>query len=336
MEICSYKLWTILWWIPTTVDINTVLGKVYDGQEVLVPEDVTTNSTLTDSKDYTYTYYEWVEKVPGSGKYEWAILSQFKWNNGRYESIDPDLSVERPINVGKYMVEVIIPAISNYSQGIGKKEFEITGKEIDLVWGNDQLTYNGRAQEIRVDAPLVDVEKQNVNDIGKQLSVTVVPVKVGGDTYHKAIGSYKATADISTLSSNYIVNPATITKTFYINPQVVMVQLNQSLTYTGDPYLFSAYDQNLNPNGYIATGLCYDSVNGVNHKIYGDLKLTKTAVRAQAYKQFGSTKDFEWLNNIDADTCIILDENGNQVQSNYIINYNLNVNINFSKINILI
>ncbi len=312
--------------IQTTVTINTVLGKVYDGYEVLIPEDVTTNSTMQDSTDYTYTYYKWEQK--SNGDYDWAMISSFEWKNGKYESIHIDLSVDRPIDVGKYMVEVTIPAATNYSVGVGTKEFEITSKPIDLIWSNDALTYNGLSQSATVQAP-------QTKGTYLSLTTTITPISATGDVDHKAVGSYLATADCSTISSNYTVTDSTKTKTFTISPKALLVQLNQSVVYTGTETVFTPYNETTNPSGFIVSGLCSDSTNGVSHSVYGNLVLSKTGVRTNSYKQFGTANDYYWSgNSVNGDTCVVLDENGNQVQSNYSIAYNLSVIINYSSISI--
>lgn len=266
----------------STIEIED-LTKTYNALEVLNPT-VTTNNNETPVERYEINYY--------------------MWNGTQYAYMGDGI---RPINTGKYQVDVVIPSSNNFNGVAGMKEFEIKGKEVSLQWSNSSFVYNGAPQAPQAYFPTADDEHVPI-------TYSYQPSRPGGDVNHTAQGVYLATASIGT-NNNYILNKDTITCPFSISPRAVTITLNQKRTYSNSTFTFTFNTS----DGFSV----YNIVD--THRVSSLLTSKHSSVAI--YK---SINDFEW-NSADG-TCVILDAHGTDVSSNYKVNYNLQLEINYSSI----
>lgn len=309
------------------VRIDVDLNKTYDSQEVLIPENVyTSNNEAQDLTMYTFNYYEWLYN-PNKTQYEWSIMSTIQWNDTTHGwEVIAGAAISRPVNVGKYLVEVIVPETTNYKSGSATHEFEIKPLSVDVSWEKLEFEYDGTSKTPSAYLPLCGTDSVPLN-------ITVTPQTITADANHKNVGGYLATASIDTSSyqtGNYVINVTTSQTLFNIVKRNVIVSLDVFTPYvsSGTFNYYAATTEN--PDGFTTAGL----VNNTPyiHKINGNLIIKNGSVGT--YTEMNSSNGFMWSNSLGETTqCVIRDESNNDVTANYNVKYNLKAVISYSDIN---
>ena len=168
--------------------------------EVLEPGQFYTNNTEVDRKNYTITY-----KIYDS-------------NNDTYLEMDGNVKLDgtivkelRPINVGKYLITVIIPQSESFKEVEASREFVISAATFKMTWLASEFVYNGNEQK---PVPLFQGEAINKDIESGRLVYTINSVSTSDPTYTESInaGSYQATAVLD--SKNYTFDESSAT-TYY-------------------------------------------------------------------------------------------------------------------------
>lgn len=303
----------------TIVEYVSNLSRVYDGNEVTIPEIIMTSrddaneGTLVDR--YTYKYYQYDENgnlIPE------PIFTQY-YDNDLQQIVT---NGHRAINVGRYRMEIIIPASENFAAVTYSDDFTISSFVTDVTWQDLVFTYDGTPKAPTAYLQLVPTDKLNGQHMRIQIDVSVTPNAVNGDINHKNKGTYTATASLNLALSdpkiaNYIIGEKTKNVTFVIQPRSTVITLNypQSL-YKGDiDYLM--YYKGLNKEGYKFTA----SNIVPEHKITDYLKLNYDGP-----KEYNKPTDFTWMDGVN-DVALanqkprIYDENNVDVTDNYLLGY---------------
>lgn len=291
-------------------EIESKLSKVYDGFEVFLPEQITLHPELNSEK-YVFRYYEY-----DINRNEYAIMSVIQWNSvkGEYEIVNHSGSYARPVNVGKYSLEVEIPETLNYKGQIIFQEFEITGKKISASWDKTTFVYDGTAK-----SPTVSFNFA-ANDMAKIPLLYEYKPLSNGDTSHKNVGVYEVTVIIAptyTLN-NYIVDTDTNKTTFSITKASTTITLNSQRAHGPSDYLFT-FSQEAGINYFNASYLAD------GHTITSTLKCNSNNVGI-----YNKISEFTWMSSDN--NCKIIDSDGNTVTENYNIYYSLSLTINYSDI----
>ena len=280
------------------------MGKIYDGNEVLLPSDVVTNTTVDRSK-WDISYYQYDEE------------------NGWF-----DMENARPIDVGKYKILVVVPTYDDYGvelssefTGASKEvEFEITPVTLVMNWNGTTFTYNGDVQ-----LPSYTISSM------VQTSLDVTKVKPSINVYNVQnpavlvdpidVGVYVATADI-TETGNYVIADTYRTTTYSIRQRTIVVSAKQQVIYSGSKFVLNYADANY---PYTVSNLCAD------HIVYNSPLTTTTHVTG-LYAATGNTLDntnLKWVYNDNID---IRDKNFNKVIDNYKVEYNIAFTIDFNSV----
>lgn len=297
----------------TTVTIADNMNQVYNGMEVTLPNTIFTNNTDALRDSYTFRYYKQAE----DGNYYpvWEMV------NGEGSSIGTG---KRPIDAGKYRIEVEVPETKNFTGQSAYKDFEITALAVNIKWTGTQFIYDGTAKlpEAYLQISKADAEK----GISVPLIISVQPATANADTAHKAVGAYIATAEIDTdvyATGNYSILKASQSCTFSITQREVEITVNQTLGYFGSCPMFY-FDSS---TGNVLT---YTVSNIVSRHYMTDILVSKHG----EIGIYAGLDNFDWqdsaLNPVSSPR--ILDENGNNVTANYAIKYNLKLVINTSEL----
>lgn len=303
----------------TIIEYVSNLSRVYDGNEVTIPEIIKTSrddaheGTLVDR--YTYKYYQY--DADGNLIPE-PIFTQY-YDNDLQQVVT---NGHRAIDVGRYRMEIIIPESQNFAAVTYSDDFTISSFITDVTWQDLQFTYDGTSKTPRAYLQLVPTDKLNGQHMQIQIDVTVTPNAINGDVNHKNKGTYTATASLNLGMSdpkiaNYLISERTKNVTFVIQPRSTVITLNypQSL-YKGDvDYLM--YYKGLNKDGYK-----FSASNIVpEHKITDYLKLNYDGPR-----EYNKPSDFTWMDGVN-DVVLakqkprIYDENNVDVTDNYLLGY---------------
>lgn len=152
-----------------------------------------------DDLDYRFFDSDACDQVYSKTQYKPTVTcSNPDYVGGR----DYEVSYDDNTDVGTGCVYV--EGIGNYG-GLVVFDFEITPKEVDVVWTNDEIVYDGNAHLPTGTADSDDVVKGDTVDIS-------VKTEDGKDAIE--IGAY--TAQAASLNPNYIVSDATKTHPFTI------------------------------------------------------------------------------------------------------------------------
>ncbi|MDE6656539.1 MAG: hypothetical protein K2J85_06075, partial [Anaeroplasmataceae bacterium] len=321
----------------TVIEYVSNLSRVYDGNEVTIPEIIKTSrddakeGTLVDR--YTYKYYKY--DALGNLIPEPIFTQEY---NAELEQVVTN--GHRAVDVGRYRMEIVIPASANFEGATYSDDFTISSFVTDITWQNLSFVYDGTPKKPTAYLQLVQADKQNGSIQNITIDVTVTPNAKDGDTRHINKGTYTATANLNlTLSdskvANYTLSEKSRYVTFAIQPRSAMIVLNypQSL-YKGDvDYLM--YYAGLNKDGYK-----FNATNLVpNHRILDYLKLNYDGAR-----EYNKASDFTWMDGgldvaLASQKPRILDENGVNVTDNYLLGYSylfiLNEKITDSAVSIL-
>ncbi|MCM1130077.1 MAG: leucine-rich repeat domain-containing protein [Roseburia sp.] len=323
----------------TYIEYVSNLSRVYDGREVTVPEIIKTSRDMahegTDVRRYTYRYYQYDDSgnlIPE------PIFTQYY--NSLIEGTENDKLVtngHRPVDVGKYRMEIEIPASQNFEAATYSDDFVISSYITDVTWQNLTFTYDGTAKAPKAYLQLVPHDATN-GVINIVLDVEVTPNGVNGDPNHINKGTYTATAKLNYGLShhkayNYQISTKTESVTFTIQPRSVRIELNypQSL-YKGDvDYL--AYYTGLNKKEFYR----FSASNLVDsHTIRDYIKLNYSGPG-----EYNKASDFAWMDgnlNTEIKSPRIYDLNNVDVTDNYLIGYSyyfvLNENITDAAVSI--
>lgn len=310
----------------TEVIYVTNLSKVYDGTEVTIPETIFTNRDIADEQNlrntYTYKYY----KYNPDGTLPANPIYCQEYKDGEITKTPGS----RPIDVGHYAIEIIIPESENFTEGYYFKEFYITELASKINWSNLSFTYDGTPKEPKAVLQLSVGDRQSAN-VNIVLILDIRLMKTNALDPHINAGVYTATATIDYAAStpadkatNYKIDPTTATAVFNIKVREVTVIV--STQDEDSEFLdYKFFDTNVKAPSTLTDGespfIVKDIVQG--HVIKDYLKLTN-------YTGPGYYRDplsFGWFNNSDApiDGPGIYDTVNNEwVTSNYTILYQYN------------
>ena len=371
INVGEYKFWVLLEapnynkyvFLYTTKIVKNNLkitipdqSKEYDAMEVLEPINFYPNTPAHETVDrskYTITYTEW-DPID----HRWI----------------PVVKYDRPINVGRYKIEVQVPDSPNFNGGIFEREFTISPRRIILTnasWDKTQFVYNSDTQIPKlVNIPLP--QRENVATFNADLNYTVTQI-TGGDKDSVKVGAYRVDVEIDNpnytlagLSSlpYYIIQKEIIIQiegTFFqnsyyefyqhgqvdpsspTNPNITIINTRQA-TYT-----FNVFP-NLSSNDYtIDTSV---GLEGSDHFVT-KLVLIDTKVGPHTRYTGTNTGDFLWYDgSTDITQAGFVDGSGKRsgpiinrntgstliedVTSNYRIGYRLNLMLDFNTTNLTI
>ena len=289
----------------TTYLIIPEMGKVYDGNEVLLPSDVGTNTTV-DRADWNISYYQYDEESD-------------MWF---------DLEDARPIDVGKYKILVEVPTYDEYGDELSSEytgaskevEFYITPVTLAMNWNGTTFTYDG---DIQLPTYTVTAMVQTSLDVTKvKPAINVYNVENPNALVDPIdVGVYVATADV-TSTGNYVISDNYRTTTFSIRPRTIVVSANQQVIYSGSKFVLNYEDENY---PYYVSNLCED------HIVYNSPLTTTTHVTG-LYAASGDTLDntnLKWVYNDNID---IRDKSFNNVIDNYKVEYDISFTIDFNEV----
>lgn len=282
------------------IEIKENLTKEYDAQEVAIPSGLGIETNNSEYEKIIYYYFEIIDD--------------------RYIPIwDSETEIgNRPINVGKYIIEVILPSTKNYNGSSTKEEFEIFALVTNVRWTDTSLTYNGEVQKPTAYLQLAPEE----TGTSIPLEVTVTSIS-GGDSSSINTGYYMATASIADASvKNYIINSVTEKIVYNIFARKITVTANITTGYTGNPVRLK-FGTAAGPDTYTV----HNIVSG--HEI-DNILATKSGALG-TYTNFSSSFQWEEATKEVVKDPVIKNSTGSIIDSsNYIISYSLKVTINAS------
>ena len=302
----------------TVIEYVSNLTRIYDGNEVTMPEIIKTNrdaageSNLKDTYEYKYYAYD----AAGKNLSPQPMYTQY-YDEDLHQAVG---SGERPVNVGKYRLVITIPASQNFKAATYTQDFTISGYTTSITWQDLIFTYDGTPKQPKAYLQLVPMDREQGREVKVVLDIDVKPSVGTTDMSHTNKGAYTATATINLAASdpkaaNYLIEDATKSATFVIQPRPVNVVLNYpQAIYLGDADYIMRYNM-LGLGGYSFT-----ASNLVdNHKITDYIKLNYDGARV-----YSDPSDFTWMDpssNAPISSLRILDEYNNQVTDNYLIAY---------------
>jgi len=236
-------------------------------------DDASTNVTIAKgsygNREYTATWKKLltnsditIAAIPDQTYTGLAIEPEVTVTDGETPlTLGTDYTVSYSANINVGTATATITGIGDYS-GTVEKTFEITPKEITVIWGNQtSFVYNGTEQAPTATAEgLVD---------GDECLITVSGAK--------DVGSYTAKAvDLS--NSNYKLPTENLEKTFEITPkEISIVWGGQTLFYSGTEQAPTA-----TAKGLVSDDICLITVSGA--KDVGIHTATVTALSNSNYK----------------------------------------------------
>ncbi len=301
----------------TIIEYVSNLSRVYDGNEVTMPEIIMTNrddafeGTLRNH--YTYRYYRYDE--------DGNLLPDPIYE--QHYDFDLEQVVangKRAVDVGRYRMELEIPASDNFTAVTYSDDFVISSFVTDLTWRDLKFVYDGKSHTPEAYLQLVPTDKLSGEIKNIVIDVQVTPAVPGGDINHKNKGTYIAEASINYQLSddkikNYIIGDKTRRVTFVIQPRTTVITLNypQAL-YKGEVDYLMHYNSQ--------TGYKFTASNIVpEHKITDYIKLNYDGPR-----EYNKPSDFIWMDGVNNvalsnQTPRIYDEFNVDVTDNYIMGY---------------
>ncbi|MDE5856708.1 MAG: hypothetical protein K2H06_06640, partial [Anaeroplasmataceae bacterium] len=219
----------------TEIIYVTNLGKTYDGAEVTLPDRVFTNRDLADEENlrnsYTYEYYRYNDD------------GELVANPMYRQWMDKDTGVvlsdgNRPIDVGKYKIKIVIPPVKNFDGVSWETDFRISQRDATLNWKGAEFTYDGTPKS--PEAHMVLTADDVKNGVQIVLNVTITPNGAPNDAEHKSVGFYTATASIdynasSAKAKNYKIDKASESFPFRINYRRIAVAFSRKDVLDTDP-----------------------------------------------------------------------------------------------------
>ncbi|MDE6584457.1 MAG: hypothetical protein K2K15_03555, partial [Anaeroplasmataceae bacterium] len=168
------------------------ISRPYNGDPIGYPYIMTYGWTgaVNTNKD---VIFKWLEYNEGTDMYEETA------NNG----------TTRPIEVGKYAINVTFPETDNYGYIAKTFYFEITKLVLTAQWANQNLTYNAEEQDLALKLTSNDYPSLNVlGMLKKDIDYTLVytDVETGTDLPGKPkdVGHYKVTFTLKPIAyKNY-------------------------------------------------------------------------------------------------------------------------------------
>lgn len=164
-----------------------------------------------------------------------------------------------PKNAGKYFAKVTIPEMDYTLKTERVIEFNITPKEVEINWDENDFTYNSQVQEIQ--AYYVDILGEQVY-LGVTTDKEFKNVQVDGVDY-----TYTATASFVNAEINYKL-PNDITEEYQIKPMKLEIQVRDRNSRYGSA-----------PNELILTflnGGKYFEGDPIPYRIRTEIEITKT------------------------------------------------------------
>ena len=337
----------------TTIELAAPLDKIYDGREMGIPE-IISNNTDVDKFDYIYRYYMYVperdtDNIPD--KTDYALMSEIIYvdPDGKNQGLDgewivadgtgDDFGNYRPVNAGKYMVEVQVGsplADRNFNIGTECFYFTISKQVVELRWRNFVFEYDGTPK-----SPIADLVVSGDGETDVPLSYEYECRTPNADIDHINAGEYlvKASIDFSSyLRDNYELDVNTIQCSFIINQRRVTLYMNQTIKYIdGNIYSFVYNDI----KGFTAKNII-DNINnnGITHRVDGTLHAENVIVpedgapyylRGTAGPQSGSV--FYWgMNSLGVEGFRIVDNNNIEVTKNYIVEYDMTLRVDYVEV----
>ncbi len=192
-----------------------VSGSPYTGTLTLTWDNDSTG--LTQNLSQTVNVATGSVTITGdiSKTYDGNAVSEPTYNNVgdgavtvEYKVKDADdntYTVTAPADAGDYTVRVSVAASSNYAAASATADFTISAKEIEIVWTEDNFTYNGTDQKNSVTAYYLDVNSQQI-----ALAVTA-PAEFKDYTAE----GYVFSVSFANGETNYVL-PSDVTKTYHI------------------------------------------------------------------------------------------------------------------------
>lgn len=301
----------------TVIEYVSSLNRVYDGNEVTMPEIIKTNRDQAGEgniKDrYTYKYYG---KDDQGNFLPQPMYTQY-YDEDKGQVIG---SGDRPVNVGEYRIVIEIPESKNFAAASYSQDFVISGCVTSITWENVEFVYDGTPKQPNAYLQLVPLDKLNGNAIKIVMDISVTPNPGTGNMEHTNKGTYTATASINTAASdlkaaNYVIDEASKNVTFVIQARPTQITLNYpQAAYIGNVDYVMHYNKLGKP------GYSFKASNLVDtHTIKDYLKLNFDGARV-----YNQASDFTWLDSISnapisPQTPRIYNENSVDVTSNYLI-----------------
>lgn len=124
-----------------------------------------------------------------------------------------------PTSVGTYYAVVTVAETDYSIESSLQEQVNILSKDIEIIWDENNFTYNGEVQEIK--ASFVDVNGETV-----YLNVSV-------NAEFKHAGSYIATASFAESQNSYTL-PSEVTKNYTLHKRELILQINDSRKYYSD------------------------------------------------------------------------------------------------------
>ena len=301
IEANNYKTEVVLVYITieksqTYIEIPD-LSKVYDYQEVLLPESLKTNTDVP--REYWDITYQVLDPING-----WMDMGQ-----------------NRPINVGEYriIIEIAEELSANYYGGqfVGDS-FTITGLPIEVKWIGDEFIYNGKTQH-----PIVNTNSGIPMEHGYEI-IPNTDVTPNADINSINAGIYTVKLILDTTDSNFIIPESEYTRSYSIVKRNITLELKKTRDHSSANFEFR-YGKGDNPDTipfeYFVNNLVEDHYFSSN------------SILINKYKSVGiysEISDFDWKygqydildsSNSDAD-----------VSSNYNIKYDIELTIDYSSI----
>ena len=204
----------------------------------------------------------------------------------KYIYLDLNNTQVKPINAGSYIVTLAEFTHLNYDIEIAKQEFKISPVEVNVIVNSDLLTYTYNGQNITIPRDLVSLDYTEVND-------EVVEVKYP-EILIKDAGEYLIELD-------YVVNNGVLTNYNIILDEDIVIIVKQKEISIETGSLEEIYD-----------GMPHSNLNIDNTP---DLV---TGDKVTVIKGITITDVDKVSNQLEV---VITDSNGNDVTSNYDINY---------------
>ena len=331
----------------TTIELAAPLDKIYDGREMGIPE-IKSNNTDVDKFDYVYRYYMYVPEKDTDGipdPSDYALMSEIIYIDSSDEWVvndgtGDDFGNYRPVNAGKYMVEVIVGSTAadrNFNVGTECFYFIISKQVVALRWQNFTFEYDGTPK-----SPKANLVVDGEGDTDVPLSYTYEGRTPNASIDHINAGEYIVTASIdymSYLEDNYELDPTTTQCSFIINQRRLTLYMNQTVQFIdGNIYTF-AYNV---IDGFTARNII-DNINnnGITHRVDGTLHAKDVVVpedgtpyylRGTAGPQSGSV--FYWgQNSLGDDGFRIVDNYNVEVTKNYLVEYDITLRVDYVAVN---
>ena len=165
------------------------ITRQYNGFEIEDPQVVTDSNS-----EIEFVYYEYIDGVK-------------------------TLLTYKPFNAGKYAVEIKLLENRNYKSMTITKDFEITPQEVDLIWYNTELQYNGKYQ-----VPTAYINERTYDKVNVSISVLDNLPSI-------ACGKYVAVATLD--NRNYTIANGTDMQEYTIITRTVIIPEDIVTSYTG-------------------------------------------------------------------------------------------------------